>query len=191
MMRLSQKAMLGLGALLLFSGNKRAKPAPGKNRIVIPKGGQQMNLDQLRDLARAVGFPPESVDIAGAVAMAESSGYVDAVGDNGQSFGLWQIHHPSHPSYEPSLLLTPSYNAQAALKISQGGANWEPWTTYRNGEYRKWLPAAAQALAPAPPVAGELEEPSAPPPVAAASVLEDDDTEVTASGTEPPAEQET
>jgi hypothetical protein len=176
---LNAKTLLPIAALFLLS--KRARGGGGSN-IVIPKGGETLNVDQLRALARSVGFPEERLDVAAAVAMAESSGYPAAVGDQGKSFGLWQINHPSHPSYEPALLLTPAYNAQAALAISKGGTDWQPWTTFRNGAYQKFMPTPAPALAPAAPVAGELEEPL---PAVAAAVLEEDETEVTANGSEP------
>jgi hypothetical protein len=190
-MKLGTKAILGLGALFLLSKRAGAgSTTASSSNIVIPKGGEILNIDELRALARSVGFPEQSVDTAAAVAMAESGGYPAAVGDQGKSFGLWQIHHPSHPTYEPAMLLTPSYNAQAALAISEQGKKWQPWTTYRNGAYQKFMPKAPAALAAAAPIAGELEEP--PPVVASASVLEDSpeepDTEVTAA---PQPERET
>jgi Lysozyme like domain len=98
-----------------------------------------ISLATLQLLAEAVGFVDPN--LAAAVAMAESGGNELAVGDAGQSFGLWQIHHPSHKEFEPSLLLTPWYCAHAALAISKSGSNWQPWTTYRTGAYKKFLPA--------------------------------------------------
>jgi len=102
-----------------------------------------MNFTQLRDLARSVGFPEDSLDIAAAVALAESSGNPNAVGDPqyGYSYGLWQINLPAHPNYDPQSLFDPTYNAKAAFDISSGGDNWEPWTTYRTGAYEKYMPA--------------------------------------------------
>jgi Lysozyme like domain len=97
-----------------------------------------ISIDRLRLLAQAAGFPDPS--LAAAIAMAESSGNEHAVGDSGQSFGLWQVHHPSHPEFEPPLLLTAWYAAQAALRISKSGTNWQPWTTFRTGAYKQYLP---------------------------------------------------
>ena len=131
-------------AAFLFMQKKPAKAAASP-QVVIQKGGNQMTLDQLRELALSVGFPDP--DTAAAVAMAESGGFEAAVGDQGNSFGLWQIHKPSHPKYEASLLLTPWYNGQAALEISQVGKNWEPWTQFRNGTYKKYMPAAQPVAA--------------------------------------------
>ncbi len=99
-----------------------------------------MSLAELRLLALGVGFPDP--DVAAAVAMAESGGRPAAVGDNGTSFGLWQVHTPAHPEFNATMLLDPQYNARAALAISAGGTTWQPWTTYRTGAYRQYLPAA-------------------------------------------------
>jgi hypothetical protein len=96
-------------------------------------------IGQIRSLAKRVGFP--NPNLAAAVAMAESGGDPAAWGDRdlGGSYGLWQIHHPSHPQYPISKLKTREYNARAAFAISGGGRNWSPWTTFRNGDYKAFL----------------------------------------------------
>lgn len=94
-----------------------------------------LTLPQLRALASDAGFPAGSLDIAAAIAMAESGGNPNAVGDNGDSCGLWQVNTPSHPQYTCSELLDPSFNAKVAYSISQGGTNWKPWSTYNSGAY--------------------------------------------------------
>lgn len=92
----------------------------------------------LLDAARKAGFPNPALAVA--VAMAESGGNNANIGDNGQSVSAWQIHMPSHPQYDRNRLLAdPYYAAQAAYEISGGGANWNPWTMYRNGGYRQYL----------------------------------------------------
>lgn len=94
----------------------------------------------LRDAAMRAGFRGPALEIALAVAMAEGGGRIGAIGDNGQSVSSWQIHMPSHPQYDRNRLLTdPYYAAQAAFQISNGGTNWNPWTMYRNGGYRRFL----------------------------------------------------
>jgi hypothetical protein len=116
-----------------------------------------LSLSDLRALAVATGFPDP--DTAAAVAMAESSGYPHAQGDprgpflpspNGtsQSFGLWQVNHPSHPEFDPARLLEADYNAHAALLISSGGTNWNPWSTFhpqggRPPAYLQFMPGNA------------------------------------------------
>jgi lysozyme-like protein len=98
-----------------------------------------MNLSQLRDLASSVGFPASALDVAAAVAMAESGGNPAAVGDEGTSFGLWQVHTPAHPEYSAAELFDPTENARAALAISRGGSDWHPWSTFTSGAYLKFL----------------------------------------------------
>lgn len=121
---------------------------------------------QLADLCQR-HFPAGTVAQTGdpiqvtayAVARAESGGRPDAVGDAGQSYGLWQVYRPAHPQYGASWLLDPDNNAAAALAISGGGRNWNPWCTWEasacggagNGRYRTFLPEARAALNLAPP----------------------------------------
>lgn len=99
-----------------------------------------LSLAELTTLAASVGFP--NPPLAAAVAMAESGGNPDALGDPqfGGSYGLWQINLPAHPEYssDPTVLYDPTTNAQAAFKISSGGTNWKPWTTYRTGAYKPY-----------------------------------------------------
>ena len=102
-----------------------------------------MNLPALRALAASVGFPAGALDMAAAIAMAESGGDPGAVGDGGTSFGLWQVHVPAHPEYTAQELLDPTENARAALAISRGGSDWTPWSTFNNGAYRRYLRAGA------------------------------------------------
>jgi hypothetical protein len=133
---------------------------------------------QLAALVKA-HFPAGSVPQTGesiqvtayAVARAESGGRPEAVGDGGTSFGIWQINRPSHPQYSASWLANPDNNAAAALAVSGGGRNWNPWCTWErtacggvgNGRYRGYVPEARAALAlPIPPVNPPIT-PSEPP----------------------------
>lgn len=104
-----------------------------------------MNFADLYRLAVNAGFPAgDSAVTAAAIALAESGGNPQAVGDLalGGSYGLWQVNHPAHPQYSTSELLIPEYNAQAALAISNRGTNWAPWSTYTSGAYRRYLAPA-------------------------------------------------
>jgi len=118
----------------------RARPAVA--RVVVPSvprtGGGPLTIGELRQLAARVGFPDP--DLAAAVAMGESGGKVDNVGDNGDSLGLWQINIPAHPEVDKARLFDAEYNARAALAISHGGVDWTPWTVYRTGAYRAHMP---------------------------------------------------
>jgi len=60
--------------------------------------------------------------------------------------GLWQIYPRAHPDWDSGgNLYDPAYNARAAFGISNGGTNWNPWTTYKLGLYLMWLPQAEVA----------------------------------------------
>jgi CBS domain-containing protein len=98
------------------------------------------------------GFRDEGLEIAYAVAMAESSGKPDAhnddesTGDN--SYGLFQINMlgdmgpERRKLYELKTnkeLFDPLVNAQVAYGLSQNGQDWSPWTMYNNGTYKKFF----------------------------------------------------
>jgi hypothetical protein len=116
------------------------------------------SLENLQALAAETGFPDPK--LAASVAMAESGGNPCAQGDpnigkhpcdrlNGEStsFGLWQVNTTYNPQYDAMSLLDPQYNARAALAISRNGATWQPWSTFKNGDYLKWY---GRAYAPVP-----------------------------------------
>lgn len=120
---------------------------------------------QLADLCRRhfpAGQVPQTGELiqvtAFAVARAESGGRPDALGDRGNSCGLWQIDRAFHPQFSAAYLLNPENNATAAAAISSGGLNWNPWCSWEptacggagNGSYRAHLPEARAALASSP-----------------------------------------
>lgn len=92
---------------------------------------------------------PLDVDIAVAVAMAESGGVVDAVNDNypehqpdpesiyRYDYGLWQVNSV-HGFSSYYLVRYPEYNAACAKDVwdRQG---WRAWSTYTSGIYKKFL----------------------------------------------------
>lgn len=100
-----------------------------------------LSLGQLTSLAASVGFPDPA--LAAAVAMAESGGNPAAIGDTqpgvlGPSIGLWQIDMYFHKQWSQEELEDPTTNAQAAYQISSRGTNWQPWSTYNSGAYKRW-----------------------------------------------------
>lgn len=99
--------------------------------------GKALSKKQIVALARDTGFPDPN--LAAAVAMAESAGYPGALGDSGQSVGLWQIHLPNHPSYTKAQLRDPRQNARAAFSISKAGREWKWWSTYNSGAFKRYL----------------------------------------------------
>lgn len=132
--------------------------------------------------AYGAGFRADALVTAVAVALAESGGRADAIGDKDlphrgcRSYGYWQINScpdrdrgdPVRRGSSPTDLLDESTNAAAAWSISRRGTSWAPWTTYRTGAYRRHLDAAraaAEAVTTTggrPPVAS-LVQPPVPP----------------------------
>ncbi|MCU7826408.1 hypothetical protein [Kitasatospora sp. DSM 101779] len=121
-----------------------------------------LTYDELRHLSREVGFEEGEVDVAAAVAMAESTGRPEAVGDEsladatwGPSIGLFQIRslrHPQQFGFPDNLrvetsLRGPTYNAKVARAIQTQAHGWSPWSTYTSGRYRDFLPNGNSAVA--------------------------------------------
>lgn len=119
--------------------------------------------EQIALVASKAGFKGDNLIIAVAVALAESRGNTEAVGDNGMSFGLWQINAHAHPNLIPgwkhdvpsavniaNCSKTPWYdpfvNARFAYSIS-GGTHWSAWSTYSHETYKNKLTAAKAGVA--------------------------------------------
>lgn len=129
----------------LQKGGARAYEAthPDEKNHANDLPGRRLTKDQIVDLARDVGFPDPN--LAAAVAMAESFGYVNALADvtadGDASHGLWQINTKHHPEYRGrrAELENPRANALAALKLSRTKLGWRHWSTYKTGKYRRFL----------------------------------------------------
>jgi hypothetical protein len=79
-------------------------------------------------------------EIAAAVALAESSGKIDAENTNtngSKDYGLWQVNSV-HKFNAEKLKSDPIYNAKSAHSVysTQG---WGAWTQWRNGAYKSFL----------------------------------------------------
>jgi hypothetical protein len=122
-----------------------------------PGAGETLSTEQLVAVAKQAGFSQENAVTAAAVAKAESGGRSGVVNDNPRtgdlSYGLWQINMigslgPERlkkfgiTSYEQ--LKDPLTNARAAFILS-GGSNFNPWSVYKSGKYRTFLPEAQKA----------------------------------------------
>lgn len=118
--------------------------------------------------AQKAGFGGQALVTAVAVALAESGGVTNAQGLNRSiqgrvvtsiDRGLWQINNVYHSEVSDACAYDPLCAAQAAYRISQGGSNWSPWSTFKSGAYRNFMSVAltatqaANALntAPSPP----------------------------------------
>lgn len=89
-------------------------------------------------IATKAGFPDPK--LASAIAMAESGGVSNALASTTKEYsvGLWQINLYKHP-YNRVDMSDPAKCAAAAFKISKGGTDWSPWTTYVAGKYKQFL----------------------------------------------------
>jgi Lysozyme like domain len=114
-------------------------------------GGTTLNAQQIAGYAANAGFSGPDLQVAVAVALAESSGNTGAVGDllitPGGSIGLWQINLKAHPEYTAAQLTDPQANANAAYAIySAAGSTFSPWSTYTNGAYSAYIVTAQQGV---------------------------------------------
>jgi len=109
--------------------------------------------NSLRALCQWAGWRGQDLNIAVAVATAESKGNARALGDTtittpkwGPSVGLFQIRTLKHPGdYSGvdakrvySKLFDAEYNAQLAHSIWKKDG-WRPWSTYTSGAYKQYL----------------------------------------------------
>lgn len=122
--------------------------------------GGTLDAGQIAQYAANAGFSGNDLVTAVAVALAESGGNPQAVGDtklaptNGPSIGLWQINTGSkaHPEAASSDLTDPQNNANWAFSIYQAaGSSFRPWSTFdpRDGttpKYLAYLPTAQEAV---------------------------------------------
>jgi hypothetical protein len=146
-----KQALIVLGALYLWSkySFEAVKPLeragakvydvvhPSERDHADDLPGKRLTKAQIVKLARDCGFPDPN--LAAAIAIAESGGYPGSLGDGGTSVGLWQIHMPAWPQYTKDQLRDPLENVEAAWHVSHKGTNWNPWSTFKSGAYKKYL----------------------------------------------------
>ena len=136
---------------------------------------------QIHALAIKAGFNSTTAITATAIALAESGGRPDAIGDinvptpGSKSVGLFQINWTPQMNKvawrDPKANLDPLTNTQSAYTISNHGTNFSPWTTYKTGAYRRFLATVEAAIAapkvkPSGPVSpAPITPPAAPEPV--------------------------
>lgn len=126
-----------------------------------------LSASQIYTLLLQGGFAPDEARIMTAIAQAESARNPGAVGDVaiqtgtwGPSVGLFQIRTLKAETGTGSdrdierLMNNPAEQVKAALKISNGGGNYRPWSTYTNGAYRKFLDEPLQAGVAVPSTTG-------------------------------------
>ncbi|MFB7054081.1 hypothetical protein [Streptomyces vinaceus] len=97
------------------------------------------------------GFRGDGLVTAVAVALAESSCNPSAtnVTNNrppSRDRGLWQINDYWHSEVDDACAYDAQCNANAAFRISAGGTNWEPWSTYTAGAHWRHMDEARAAV---------------------------------------------
>jgi hypothetical protein len=118
----------------------------------------QYTRKEIIDILVKAGIPNKDIPIMVAIALAESEGISDAIGDENlvdskwdESIGLFQIRslkNPNDPKFNKAdklrikdKLFDPVYNAKAAYEISKKGKTWKAWTTFNEGTYKKFMSA--------------------------------------------------
>ena len=110
--------------------------------------GGRLGFGDLRQLAVNAGFQGEKADQMAAISLAESGGDPYAHGDKsiGGSYGVTQIHRPAHGDKALEAYGNPARAMELAFNISKGGTDFSPWTMYKNGGYRQFLPQVQARL---------------------------------------------
>lgn len=114
-----------------------------------------MTIEEIGTVAQNAGFAGNDLVTAVAVALAESGGNPNALGDTNigsgtGSFGLWQINADAHPEYGPDFtqLYDPQTNANAAYAVySAAGDSFTPWTTFKTGSYSGYVASVEAGIA--------------------------------------------
>jgi murein DD-endopeptidase MepM/ murein hydrolase activator NlpD len=108
-----------------------------------------LSQSQVRQYASNAGFTGSNLNIATAIAMAESGGNTQAVNTSdpyGGSFGLFQINaaHFHAGGTTQACALDPQCASNYAYSLfkSQG---FQPWGTYTNGAYQKFMGTASSS----------------------------------------------
>jgi hypothetical protein len=111
----------------------------------------KLSAQQIAGYALAAGFPPAEIPTATAIALGESGGETTATNRNSNGtydYGLWQINTVHGPLLSQGDRFNPADNAKMALTVWQRAGNkWTPWSVYKSGIYRTFLPTATLAAA--------------------------------------------
>lgn len=91
----------------------------------------QTTYAEMATALKEAGFKGIQIPIMMAIAMAESGGNPVAVGDNGNSYGLWQIYQPVWGNqFGVDCATSVKCAAKASWIISNHGTNFNPWTVF-------------------------------------------------------------
>lgn len=114
---------------------------------------------EIAKYAYKAGFRGDALNIAVAIALAESGGDTNAYNPEtaagtaagSGSRGLWQIYGAAHPEFNNDRTFDPMVNARAAYKVFiEAGNRFTPWSTYNQGmanPTQNWAAAAGSGIA--------------------------------------------
>ena len=111
--------------------------AASQSLITVPLADQnQLTSDQVRQVLADVGTPPEWVEALVAISWCESKQSPAAIGDQGNSVGMWQVNRATWFPYageDSERWADPHVNARVALSvarysIARGRSPWEQWS---------------------------------------------------------------
>lgn len=115
----------------------------------------------LMSLIHEAGFKGQAAQTMYAIVMAESGGNPDAFNGNAntgdQSYGLAQINmlgamgparRAEYGLSSNDDLFDPLTNLKVAYKLSNGGTNFSPWSTYNDGAYEQFLGQSGAQVSP-------------------------------------------
>lgn len=106
----------------------------GKN-IKKPVKVKQCKNWLVKELQQA-GFKGKNLKEAWAIVMRESGGRANAISSTGD-YGMFQFNRSAHHNqdwWNTKKLLTKSYNAKVAYRMSKGGKWWGPWDISGDGQ---------------------------------------------------------
>lgn len=109
--------------------------------------GQVLTAAQIAQWAQQSGFTGKDLQISVAVALAESSGRIDATNhdSNGTTdYGVWQINSVHAALFEQYPQWWSVENADMAHSVFTG-SGWNAWTTFTSGAYKSHMPDAGAA----------------------------------------------
>lgn len=107
------------------------------------------------DAGRAAGWRGDRLVLAVAISLAESGCTPGATGYNGPTSGCpngsadrgaWQINDCYHAEVSDACAYDLQCNADEAYRISDGGADFTPWTTYNTGAYAGYWAEAVDGV---------------------------------------------
>lgn len=104
-----------------------------------------LSYEQIENTAQNVGFSPQGAQTIAAIALAESGGNSQAISPRNMNgsidYGLVQINsiHFNEGAISQAQALNPVSALSYALKLSKGGTDFTPWTTFNTGAYERYL----------------------------------------------------